>query len=123
MLVYFGHGNGFPSRHGPDLHENTQDGFGLNYTIDGEFLLRTDVKYWGADYVRQAIHLAANSVVVLYRLCYASGNGESSSDPPELPSSPADVKVAVQRVDNFAAGFLRAGARRVRLRLVAARGS
>ncbi len=108
LLVYFGHGNGFPTRHGPDLREDSQDGFGLN-SVDGGSLT-SDVKYWGGDYVRQAIHLAPHAVVLLYRLCYASGNGESGLDAPELPSSPSDVKVAIQRVDNFAAGFLAVGA-------------
>ena len=108
LLVYFGHGNGFPSRYGPDLHEDSQDGFGLNRVDGGSYT--SDVKYWGAKFVRSAIHLAAHAVVVLYRLCYASGNAESDRDAPELPSRPADVKVAIQRVDNFASGFLAAGA-------------
>lgn len=108
LLVYFGHGTGFPSRYSRTLHEDWEDGFGLN-RVDGG-ALTTDVKYWGAKFVRSAIHLAPHSVVVLYRLCFASGNAESDRDRPELPSRPADVKVAIQRVDNFASGFLAAGA-------------
>ena len=44
--------------------------------------------------------------MVLSHLCYASGNTE-----PGLPQGTRDQ--AIQRVDNYAAGFLRAGARAV----------
>lgn len=108
LLVYFGHGNGFPSRYGPTLHEDTQDGLGLNRVDGGSS--SGDVKYWGAGFVRSGIKLAPHAVAVLYRLCYASGNAESGIDAPELASRAADVKVAIQRVDNFASGFLAAGA-------------
>jgi len=45
-------------------------------------------------------------VVILNRLCYASGNSEWGSANPTRT-------VARQRVDNYGAGFLRAGARAV----------
>jgi hypothetical protein len=63
----------------------------------------------GANAIRSKVHLATNAVVVLYRLCYASGNAEQGMRP-ELPSSARDRNVATERVDNFAAGFLSAGA-------------
>ena len=52
------------------------------------------------------LQFASNAVVLLSHLCYASGNTE-----PGLSEGTPDQ--AVQRVDNFAAGFLRAGARAV----------
>lgn len=109
LLVYFGHGNGFPSRHGQEIHEDSQDGFGLNacYETCG---FSGNTKYYGANYVRKHINLAENAIVLLYRLCYASGNAESGIDAPELPSRDADRRVAFLRVDNFASGFLAAGA-------------
>ncbi len=50
--------------------------------------------------------LAPNAVVLLHHLCYASGNSESGKPAP----SPSTAR---QRVDNMAAGWLRAGARAV----------
>ena len=52
------------------------------------------------------IQLAPNAVVILNRLCYASGNSESG------PANPTK-SVAMKRADNFGAGFLRAGAKAV----------
>ena len=63
-------------------------------------------KYYGEYYIRNYIQLATNAVVILNRLCYASGNSEPGRANPTK-------SVAQQRVDNFGAGFLRAGARAV----------
>ena len=49
------------------------------------------------------VKLAPDAVVLLHHLCYASGLSE-----PGLPEGTLDE--AKQRVDNFAAGFIRAGA-------------
>ena len=50
--------------------------------------------------------MAKNAVVILNRLCYASGNSEWGSANPTKST-------AIKRVDNYGAGFLRAGARAV----------
>ena len=63
-------------------------------------------QYWGEYYLARDVHLAPNAVVLLHHLCYASGNSESGKPAP----SPT---MARQRVDNMAAGWLRAGARAV----------
>ena len=47
-----------------------------------------------------------NAVVILNRLCYASGNSEWGSANPTKTT-------AIKRVDNYGAGFLRAGAKAV----------
>jgi len=107
LLVFLGHGNGFPTQHRNKLSEDTEDGFGLN-PYDGASV-SGDVKYYGADFMRRAIKLAPGSVVLLNRLCYASGNGESGIDAPELLTS-TDKAQAVERADNYAAGFLDIGA-------------
>ena len=102
IVVYLGHGNGWPSRYRDSLYPPTQNGFGLNPVAGGD---DGSHQYFGESFVDD-IKLAPNAVVVLSHLCYASGNSE-----PGLPEgSESD---AVQRVDNFAAGFLRAGARAV----------
>ena len=67
----------------------------------------SNTKYYGEYYVRTQIQLARNSVVILNRLCYASGNSEWGAPQPD------EVSTARQRVDNFAAGFLRTNARAV----------
>jgi hypothetical protein len=102
VLIYLGHGNGWPSPYGP-FQRYTKDGLGLNATAgNGNY----NVKYWGEYYVDLYINLAPNAVVILNRLCYASGNSEWGSANPTKA-------VAIQRVDNFGAGFLRANAKAV----------
>ena len=102
IVVYLGHGNGWPSHHRDALYPPTQNGFGLNPVAGGD---DSRHQYFGEKQVGQ-LEFASNAVVVLSHLCYASGNTE-----PGLPEGTPDQ--AVQRVDNFAAGFLRAGARAV----------
>ncbi len=95
LVVYFGHGNGWPSPYAP-FQEDTKNGFGLNAT-EGASAYST--AYYGANKIRQSIRLAPNAVVFLYRSCYTAGNGEYGSPIPT-------PQVALERVDNFAAGFL-----------------
>ena len=102
VIIYLGHGNGSPSPYGV-FSKYTKDGFGLNRTAwNGN----SNTKYWGEYYIHTQIHLAPNAVVILNRLCYASGNSEWGSANPTKT-------VAKQRVQNYASGFLRAGARAI----------
>jgi hypothetical protein len=102
LLIYLGHGNGWPSPYGP-FQRYTKDGLGLNATSgNGNY----NVKYYGEYYIDNYIQMAPNAVVILNRLCYASGNSEwGSADPTK--------STAIKRVDNYGAGFLRAGAKAV----------
>ncbi len=102
LFVYVGHGNGWPSAFGP-FQEDTKNGIGLN-PDDPAKRSTSNVDYRGADWLRANIELAPNAVVILSHLSYASGNASSGMP---IPSR----KVAVQRVDNFANGFLSIGAR------------
>jgi hypothetical protein len=102
VFVYLGHGNGWPSPYAP-FQTRTKNGLGLN-AAPGKGNHNT--KYFGERYLASAIGLAPNSVVILMRLCYASGNPEWGRPSPTL-------KVAKQRVDNYGSGFLRTGARAV----------
>ncbi|OGO58441.1 MAG: hypothetical protein A2V85_06335 [Chloroflexi bacterium RBG_16_72_14] len=102
IVVYLGHGNGWPSRYRDALYPPTQNGFGLNPVAGVD---DSTHQYFGEAFIDD-LDLAPNAVVVLSHLCYASGNTE-----PGLSEGTADL--AVQRVDNYAAGFLRAGARAV----------
>ena len=102
VLIYLGHGNGHPSPYG-SFSKYTKDGFGLNRTAGaGNY----NTKYWGEYYIDTQIDLAPNAVVILNRLCYASGNSEWGWANPTKT-------VAKQRVQNYAAGFLRAGAKAI----------
>jgi hypothetical protein len=99
IVVYLGHGNGWPSIYRSALYPPTQNGFGLNPHAGA-----ADAhQYFGEDKIASQIHLAPNAVVVFSHLCYASGNTE-----PGLAEGTLDQ--AQQRVDNYAAGFLAAGA-------------
>jgi hypothetical protein len=102
VLIYLGHGNGSPSPYGP-FSALTRDGMGLNASAGHG---NSNVKYWGEYYMRTYIRLAPNAVVILNHLCYASGNSEWGAANPTRA-------VAVKRVDNFGAGFLRTNARAV----------
>src|SRR5262249_24111655 len=99
IVVYLGHGNGWPSPYHDALFPSTEDGFGLERDAGA-----ADAhQYFGEDRIAKEIHLAKNALVVFSHLCYASGNSE-----PGLPEGTLDM--AQQRVDNYAAGFFQAGA-------------
>jgi hypothetical protein len=101
LIVYLGHGNGYPNPYHTVLEPKKVDGFGLNpYAGSGN----TRTAYYGEYYVRNYIKLAPNAVVILNHACYTAGNSEPGRALPTLT-------VAKKRVDNFGAGFLRAGAK------------
>jgi hypothetical protein len=102
ILISMGHGNGWPSPYAP-FQENTKDGFGLNARANQGNL---NVQYYGANYIRKYIHLAPNAVVILHGECYSAGNSEPGNP---IPS----VEAGRERIENFAAGFLAAGAKAV----------
>ncbi|HWH24249.1 MAG TPA: hypothetical protein VNW68_05075, partial [Candidatus Limnocylindria bacterium] len=101
LVVYMGHGYGWPSPWA--FNENGQNGFGLNPVAGGP---ASQVKYYGAKQIRANVTLASNALVFLNHLCYAAGNGEEGQAIPGW-------NIAQQRVDNYAAGLLAAGARGV----------
>jgi flagellar hook assembly protein FlgD len=106
IVVYFGHGNGWPSPYTYDPKYTTKDGFGLNYDNNGDGKLSdSELKYYGEPSIA-TLTPAPNSVVLLFHLCYASGNSEPGGAAPT-------VSVARQRADNYASAFLKAGARAV----------
>lgn len=103
LLIYLGHGNGFPNPYNTTLTPLKVDGFGLN-PFAGSGNTRTT--YFGEYYVRTQVKLAPNAVVILNHLCYSTGSSEPGNPTPT-------ASVARKRVDNFAAGFLQTGAKAV----------
>jgi hypothetical protein len=101
LLVYLGHGNGWPSPYAP-FSADSKDGMGLNRAAGAG---NSNTKYFGESYMAK-LDLAANAVVLLNRLCYASGNNEWGAGNPTRST-------AIKRVDNYGYGFLRAGAKAV----------
>ena len=73
LVVYMGHGNGWPSPYRDSLYRPTQNGFGLNPRAGGN---DDTHQYFGESRVAASIDLAKNAVVLLHHLCYASGNAE-----------------------------------------------
>ncbi len=103
IVVYLGHGNGWPSPYTYDSKYTTKDGFGLNADLNGDGRLSDyENKYYGEPSIA-TLTPAHNAVVLLFHLCYASGNSEPGNAEPTL-------SVARQRVDNYASAFLKAGA-------------
>jgi hypothetical protein len=99
VVIYFGHGNGWPSPYTFDPKYTTKNGFGLNASEgNGDY----NNKYYGEPYV-STLDFAPGAVVMLHHLCYAAGNSEPGQPEPT-------ISVARQRVDNYAAGFMKAGA-------------
>ncbi len=103
IFVYLGHGNGWPSRYRDSLWPFSQNGLGLDPASGADGSAHV---YYGEAQVASDIRFAPNAVVLLFHLCYASGNTE-----PGLPTGTLSDKKA--RVDNYAAGFFAAGARAV----------
>jgi hypothetical protein len=102
VFIYLGHGNGYPSPYGP-FSAARRNGMGLNKSSGHG---NSNVKYYGQSYMQSGLDLASNSVVLLNHLCYASGNSEPGRAKPSKST-------AMKRVDGYATGFLRAGARAV----------
>ncbi|CAN5823058.1 hypothetical protein BH24CHL6_BH24CHL6_12010 [soil metagenome] len=100
IVIYLGHGNGWPSPYRNSLFRPTQNGLGLNPVAGGS---NHTHRYYGEKYLARDVKLAPGAIVLLHHLCYAAGNSE-----PGLAEGPANF--ARQRIENYGAGWLAAGA-------------
>jgi hypothetical protein len=127
VVVYLGHGNGYPSPYSSTEYTDRVNGWGLNRTTEGgnsdnwstkmvycgeKALLGTldknvdgaaQWKYCGGAKGNVGIHPAANWVMIYSNACYAPGAGEGGK--PKATES-----VAMQRVRNFSYPPLKLGA-------------
>jgi hypothetical protein len=102
VLVYMGHGSGYPNPYVSYLQPNADNGMGLNATAgNGD----SNTKYYGQNYMAQ-LNLTPNALVLLNHLCYASGDNEWGLGNPSFST-------AVTRIDGYASGFLSGNARAV----------
>jgi hypothetical protein len=101
VLVYLGHGNGWPSPYAP-YSVLSKDGMGLNATAGSG---NSNTKYYGEFYMER-LQVAPGAIVALNRLCYASGNNEWGLGNPTKST-------AMKRIDNYGYGFLAGGAKAV----------
>lgn len=104
VVIYMGHGNGWPSPYTYDPAYRTKDGFGLNAVAGAG---GKNLTYYGEPWIRgdydEGLQMASDALVFLHHLCYASGNSEPGQPEPSQ-------SVARQRVDNYGSAFLAAGA-------------
>ncbi|HYK96046.1 MAG TPA: hypothetical protein VE011_09310 [Candidatus Dormibacteraeota bacterium] len=99
IVVFLGHGAGFPNPYTTSLKATSEDGFGLNASANNG---DSNAAYYGEAYIRSSVHLAPNAVVIFNHACYAPGAASGVPDP--------TLVQARQRIDNYASGFLAAGA-------------
>ena len=99
VFIYLGHGNGWPSPYKP-FQTRTKNGIGVNARLNSG---NNNHKYYGEAYMASELPLARGAAVILMRLCYASGNSEPGKANPTKSQ-------AMERVDNYGAGFLKGGA-------------
>jgi hypothetical protein len=102
ILIYLGHGTGWPNPYLSYFQPAGDNGMGLNASATGS---DNNTKYYGEDYMAQ-LGLAPNALVILNHLCYASGDSEWGRGNPTL-------EVAKTRIDGYASGFIRGGAKAV----------
>ena len=103
LVVYMGHGYGWPSPYTAKMTESRQNGMGLNSFVGSG---PSQYTYYGANRLRESVVLAPNALVFLNHLCYSAGNAEPGMAIPTWD-------VARERVDNMANGWLASGAKAV----------
>ena len=85
VLIYLGHGNGYPSPYGA-FSAYTKDGHGPQRARPARATATTSIT--ASTTSTTYIQLAPNAVVILNRLCYASGNSEPGSRQPDQVVAP-----------------------------------
>jgi hypothetical protein len=114
VIVYFGHGNGFPNPYSDTKLTDRVNGWGLRHPAkswDGKDCRDNVLQYYGEDHLTGkatsngwgtgGITPAQDFVMVYSNACYAPGAGESRPAPAE--------SIALERVANYSAPILALG--------------
>jgi hypothetical protein len=114
IIVYFGHGNGFPNPYSGTEYTDRVNGWGLRdpaRSWNHESCTDSVLRYYGEDYLtgkiggngwpKGRIRPAPSFVMVYSNACYAPGAGEARPAPSQ--------DVAVQRVSNYSTPILALG--------------
>jgi hypothetical protein len=75
IIVYLGHGNGFPNPYSSTLDPNTVNGWGL--AKGGTGCTDTNLKYYGEAWIKANAHPAAGFNMIYSNACYTPGAGET----------------------------------------------
>ena len=105
IVVYLGHGNGWPSPYSDVPRPRTQNGLGLN-PVAGQG--DRAHQYFGEQYLERSVRLAPGAVVLLHHLCYASG----AAEPGHGPAEPEGRRAARRQLRRGMAGRGRDGRHR-----------
>ncbi|HEX2222041.1 MAG TPA: cell wall-binding repeat-containing protein [Candidatus Limnocylindria bacterium] len=105
VIIYHGHGNGFPNPYSSTEDPNSVNGWGLQGpnakgTHEDSWSNGT-LKYYGESWILANIRPAPNFVMIYANACYAPGAGETLPAPTE--------SVAVARVKNYSYPALKLG--------------
>lgn len=75
IIVYLGHGNGFPNPYSATLDPNSVNGWGLAKGLTG--CTDTNLKYYGEAWIKANAHPAPGFNMIYSNACYTPGAGET----------------------------------------------
>jgi hypothetical protein len=75
IIVYLGHGNGYPNPYSATLDPNLVNGWGL--AKGGTGCTDTNLKYYGEAWIKANVHPAPGFNMIYTGACYAPGAGET----------------------------------------------
>ena len=75
IIVYLGHGNGYPNPYSATLDPNSVNGWGLAKGLTG--CTDTNLKYYGEAWIKANAHPAAGFNMIYSNACYTPGAGET----------------------------------------------
>lgn len=107
IVIYFGHGTGYPNPYSDTLNPETANGWGLQgpqaRATDDDALADGSLAYFGEAWIARHARPAPGFVMIYSNVCYAPGAGEGH----DAPSTP---EVAAQRAGYYSRTPLAMGA-------------
>lgn len=102
IVVYFGHGNGFPNPYSSTLDPASTNGWGLARGTTG--CTDSNLRYYGESWIAANARPATGFTMIYSNACYAPGAGENEI------GSPTNEATAKSRVGYYSRGVLGMGA-------------